>query len=290
MEEIVDISKEIFSLGFKGENDIDLKELLNSLDGAVQLIDYISRSLDDNSFINVKVKGSRKGSFLIDLIAIAKDKLSFFNTENISFAKLCIDTFCGLLKLKKHLKGDKPKSVKEISEGMYLVENKDCENITVNNYVFNLQGPECDQAIKRIFPNCNRPGIYVKKHDEIAVEIDKQDFDVMVKDIEMNTNENKIIKTSSDVTVKIKKPDFTGGSKWELIYNNKIIKAAIKDTVFMDNIHKGEISITAITNAKVKLITETKLNEIGEVIKTTHYVEKVIDINNKPSEQMQFKI
>ena len=42
MQTVMDMSKESFSIGFKGENNIDLKELLHSLDGTVELIDFVS--------------------------------------------------------------------------------------------------------------------------------------------------------------------------------------------------------------------------------------------------------
>lgn len=50
----MDKSKESFSIGFKGKNDIDLKELISSLDGTIELIDFVSNSLDKNSFIKVQ--------------------------------------------------------------------------------------------------------------------------------------------------------------------------------------------------------------------------------------------
>lgn len=289
MIEVMDKSKESFSIGFKGENDIDLKELISSLDGTIELIDFVSNSLDKNSFIKVNVQGSRKGSFIVDLCVLAKEGLNLINVPNITYAKLCIDTVCGLFTLKKHLKGEKAKSVLRDDNGSVVIENKDTEKITINNHIYNIYGSESNQAMKRIFSNCDREGFYIENGGKRVVEIDKYEFANMSKDIDTVLKEN-VVKSESKIIVGVKKADFVGESKWELIYNNKSIKASIKDEKFIEKLHNGHIPITAKTYMEIELLTETYLNEIGEQTKTLHYINEVIDIRNVDElNQIEFK-
>lgn len=289
MKEVMDISKECFSIGFKGENDIDLKELISSLDGTVELIDIVSNSLDKSSFMKINVQGSRKGSFIIDLCVLAKEGLSLLDKDNITFAKLCIDTVCSIFSLKKHLKGEKPNSVSPTGNGSVVIENKDNERLTINNYIYNIYGTETDQAMKRIFSKCERQGFYIEDSVGKVVEIDKSDFENMSKDIDI-LREEKIIKSSSKVIVAVKKADFIGESKWELVYKDKLLKASIKDEDFKEKLHGGGVPITAKTYMEIQLLTETHLNEINEPIKTIHFIDKVIHINNQDElKQIEFE-
>ena len=289
MIEVMDKSKESFSIGFKGENDIDLKELISSLDGTIELIDFVSNSIDKNSFIKVNVQGSRKGSFIVDLCVLAKEGINLINVQNVTYAKLCIDTVCGLFALKKHLKGEKAKSVLPDDNGNVIIENKNTEKLVINNYIYNMYGPESNQAMKRIFSNCDREGFYIENRGEKIVEIDRNDFRNMSKDIE-SVVEEKIIKSKSKITVLVKKADFIGESKWELMYNNKCIRASIKDERFVEDLHNGNVSITSKTYMEVELLTETYLNEIGEQTKTIHYINEVIKISNADElKQLKFE-
>lgn len=279
MIEVMDKSKESFSIGFKGKNDIDLKELISTLDGTIELIDFVSNSLDKNSFIKVNVQGSRKGSFIIDLCVLAKEGLKLINVPNITYAKLCIDTVCGLFTLKKHLKGEKAKAVLPDNKGNVVIENKDTEKLTISTQIYNIYGVESNQAMKRIFSNCDREGFYIENQKKKMFEVDKSEFSNMAKDIE-SVVEEKVITSNSKITVSVKKADFIGESKWELMYNPKCIKATIKDEKFIENLHDGNISITAKTNMEIELLTETYLNEIGEQTKTVHYINEVTKISN----------
>ncbi|GAA0763923.1 hypothetical protein [Clostridium sartagoforme] len=289
MIEVMDKSKESFSIGFKGKNDIDLKELISTLDGTIELIDFVSNSLDKNSFIKVNVQGSRKGSFIIDLCVLAKEGLNLINVPNITYAKLCIDTVCGLFTLKKHLKGEKAKSVFPDNNGNVVIENKDTKKLTINTQIYNIYGVESNQAMKRIFSNCGREGFYIENQNKKIFEIDKNEFSNMTKDIESVVDE-KVIKSNSKIIVSVKKADFIGESKWELMYKTKCIKAAIKDERFIENLHNGNVSITAKTNMEIELLTETYLNEIGEQTKTVHYINEVIKISNTDElKQLKFE-
>lgn len=279
MQTIMDMSKESFSIGFKGENNIDLKDLLHSLDGTVELIDFVSNSLDKESFTKINVQGTRTGSFIIDFCFLAREGLGLFNTENITYAKLCLDTVCALFNLKKHLKGKKAKSVASTEAGKVTIENVDSEKLVINTYIYNMYGSESNQSMKRIFSECKRDGFYIENKGKKIVEIDKSEFSNMGKDID-SLLEETVTTTTARLMVGIKKADFVGESKWELIYNNKVLKASIKDIDFKEALHNGSISITGKTCMEIELLTEAHLNEIGEVVKTAHYINKVLNITD----------
>lgn len=293
MEKIMDESNSSFSIGFGGANEIDIKELMNSLDGVVGLIDYISTSLENDSFTKIKVKGSREGSFIIDLSVLVQSAATLLTSSNIQFAKLCIETLCDLFKLKQHLKGEKPKNICKNKEGNLIVENKDCENIQIYYNTYNIYTPECDEYMKRTFSSCsNRDSVYIEDNGEKKIEIPKDDFKYMEKEIAVDLNDEKetVLKTNVEIIAGIKKVDFLGSSQWELCYSGKTIKATLEDEEFKFKLHEGNISINSKTNIKIDLETEVFLDKIGQVIKTNYRIKRIIEIYQNDLKETQLKI
>lgn len=292
MKEVVDISNASFSLGFGGENEIDLKDLISSLDGTVELLDYVAKSLDKDSYIKINVKGSRKGSFIIDFGIIAKEVCNLLTVENVAFASVCLDSFCKIIEVKKHLKGDKPKTVSPDGKGNVIIENVDSEKLHIENHVYNLYGDYSDKALKRIFSNCNRDSVYIESDGAKRVEIPKDMFPLMEKEICIDRDDSaiNITNSSAEIIIGIKKADFYGSSQWEIAYNGKILKASVNDKKFIEDLHEGDVSITSKTTMKVELRSELSINEIGEVVKTSYSIEKILDIYTNKTEHVQLKI
>ncbi|MHB7978919.1 hypothetical protein CF067_00955 [Clostridium sporogenes] len=274
-----------FSLCLGGKKDIEINTLIKTLEHTVELMNWIINKQNKHSYAKIAVKGTKEGSFVVDLSALVAITPTLFTLQNINLAKTCVDTMCGMINLKKHLKGEKPKKVEKISEGV-KIENKDCKEMVFNNYTFNLYNEDSDKIISKVFNNCKRDSFSIKEEEKNKVFVQKKEFENMVKEIDFSTEE-QIITNVNTVELQIRKPDLTGNTQWEFIYNNNI-KATIQDQKFLDKVHKGEISINAKTRIRAELQIETVLNEKNDILKTNYTVVKVIEIIKYADNQLKF--
>lgn len=282
-------SESDFSICFGGENEIEIKTLIDTLNSTLELINYVANEEDKDAFMKINVRGTRKGSFVVELAALAGVVPTLLNTQNVNLAKTCIDSVCGLLNIKKHLKGEKPKSVSNNGETV-KIENNDCEKIEIQNYIFNFYNEQTDSMISKVFSSCNRDYFKIKRENEELVCVDKSEFGHMTKQIEIQETSERIISNTTEIELKIKKPDFTGNSQWELtdLNNKKTFKASVEDESFIYKVHSGDISINSKTTIIVRLYVETTINELNEVIKDIYIVKEVKKIvkNNLDLEQL----
>lgn len=275
-----------FSLCFGGEKEIEVNTLINTLEHTVELINWIINKENKSAYTKISIKGTKEGSFVVDLSTLIGAIPTLFTAQNINLAKNCVDTMCGMINLKKHLKGEKPKKIEKTLEGV-KVENKDCEEVIVNNYTLNFYNKDSDKIISKIFSSCNRDSFSVKEDEKTKVLVSKEEFDNMTREIEL-LSEEQILKNTVIAELQIRKPDLTGNTQWEFIYNSNI-KATIQDEIFLNKVHRGEISVNARSRIKANLYIETFLNEKSEVIKTNYIITEVLEIINNAYEQLKFK-
>lgn len=292
MLEMHEKSEAKFSMHFGGEKEIDLRTLITSLDGTVELINNVANAQDKDAFVKINVTGTREGSFVIDLAAIASTAHTLLTKENVNFAKTCIDSVCGLFTIKKHLRGENPKKIESSGDNV-AIENVHAEKIEVNVNTYNLYTEDNDKVISKIFTNCNRDYVKVEDGGGREVFIDKIDFDNMRKKISLDdTIEEQIIVNAVKTNLTIKRPDLTGNSQWDLVYsrngNQKIIKATIEDKKFLYDVHNAKISVNAKTSISVELETTVRINEIGETDKQLYAIKKVFHVYQDDNTQISF--
>ncbi|WP_446897674.1 hypothetical protein ACSVC9_11755 [Clostridium sp. LBM24168] len=279
-----------FSICFGGENEIEIKTLLSTLESTLELINYVINKDQEDAFIKINVKGTQRGSFEIELQALAGIVPTLITSQSINLAKTCIDSVVGLLNIKKHLKGEPPKSVDSGGE-VVKIENCTCDKIEVNVNTYNLYSEDSDRMISKIFSNCDRESFAIKQDNEKKILIEKPEFENMIKEVSLDSiTQERVVKNITQVELYIKKPDLTGNSQWELIYplRNKSIKAVVDDRNFVNKIHSGDISINAKTTIIVELEIETYLDEFNEKIKEVFNIKKVIQVKQSGTEQMRF--
>ena len=279
-----------FSICFGGENEIEIKTLITTLDSTLELINYVINKDQKDAFIKINVKGTQKGSFEVELNALAGIIPTLLTSQNINVAKACIDSVVGLLNIKKHLKGESPKSVDSSGEAV-KIENCTCDKIEVRVNTYNLYSEESDKMISKIFSNCQRDSFAIKQDGEKKVLIEKPEFENMTKDISLDSViQERVVKNVTKVELYIKKPDLTGNSQWELIHSlrSKSIKAVMEDKNFVNKVHHGDISINAKTTIVVELEIETYLDEFNEKTKEIFTVKNVIEVKQNGTEQIKF--
>lgn len=281
------LMKSSFSICFGGENEIELKTLINTLDATLELIEYVSNRTEDCAEIKVNVKDAQKGSFKVNFEAMVAIIPTLFTIQNINLAKTCIDTVCGLINIKKHLKGEKPKSITKEGEKV-VIENNSCEKIIVDNRTFNFYNSQVDETISKIFSYCDREYYEIKGENSNSVRVSSEEYEFMKRNI--NIEEERVVRSTITSAFKVKKPDLTGNSQWELIdiNNNKVIKATIEDEKFINEVHEGYVYINSKTTIFAELEIETTLNKYNESVKDVYKITKVLHLKN--DRYMQLRI
>lgn len=279
-----------FSICFGGENEIEIKTLINTLDSTLELINYVINKNDKDAFMKINVKGTKKGSFEIELKALVGMVPTLITDENVNLAKTCIDSVIELLNIKKHLKGEQPKSINNSGETVEI-ENYNCDKIKVSVNTYNLYNEDSDKIISKVFSKCSRDFFAIKQDNEKKVIVEKTEFENMLKEISMDSiKKERFERKITEAELYIKKPDLTGNSQWELIYllRSKAIKAVIEDKRFINKVHSGYISINSKTTILVELEIETYFDEFNEKIKEIFTIRKVIEVKQNGIEQVKF--
>lgn len=116
---IDEIKDSDFKIKFDGQqHQVDAQVLISSLIHTTTVVQELNKQFNTGKKIEIKVKALEKGSFLvhIELLETTLESLkNLLTKDNLLFASGIIGGLVGLIELKKHLRGKKPKEVK--SEG-----------------------------------------------------------------------------------------------------------------------------------------------------------------------------
>ncbi len=232
-------------------HQINVKTLLNSLFNITGILEEINQELniECNTYrkINMNIKAFPKGSFNVDLdiINAVSQAADFFSHADIHTAQSIVQILIDLLRLKKLLRGKKPKEVEE-KDDKITIKNDDNAKITVDQRTFNIYANNVtvNASINKNFEN-------LANDDEISgleigdekstqqIDIDGSDFNSLSSEnelLEENTKEI-IIKEARCTIIKIV---FEENRKWQFYYEGNKISAYVNDEHFMKQVEKGE--------------------------------------------------
>lgn len=279
---------ETMTIKFEGTNDIDLETLSDVLKSTVNSLKMVAdKTLDENQYCKFKLKDVRKGSIILDIASVVISNYGSMLPQ----VPTIISTFNNILNIKKHLRGNDPKSVEKIDDKNISIENiqgtKQIFNIDSVNIYGSSEGleKELSKVFKKINKDDDRTGISFSSSNngKINKEIDFSNDDlsscskvVDVSKLTMNSEESV-----SDVILRVIKADFYGNSKWTFFLNNQRIEADIQDEVFLDKVHHNEILFDGNTKLKVNLRTKYKIDENGIPIeneKATYSILMVLEV------------
>ncbi|MBY6115977.1 hypothetical protein KUW09_14405 [Mameliella alba] len=84
--------------------------------------------------------------------------------------------------------------------------------------------------------------------------------------------------STQEIILIVRKPDMLGGSQWQFRLGKQNLSAPIEDTAWLEEYHSRNISIMPGDALQVKLQTENKFSDAGELIDTKQAVIEVIDV------------
>ena len=92
--------------------------------------------------------------------------------------------------------------------------------------------------------------------------------------------------STSEMILKIKKPDYLGDSKWEFRHRKEAINARIEDAEWMNRFRNREIALKPGDSIKATVNIEVKYDFDREVTAVNHTITKIIEvIISKPNAQ-----
>ena len=279
---------ETMTIKFEGSSDIDLETLSDVLKSTVNSLKIVAdRTLNENQYCKFKLKDVRKGSIILDIASVVISNYGSILPQ----VPTIISTFNNILNIKKHLRGNDPKSVEKINAKNISIENIQGNKQTFHIDSVNIYGSteglekELSKIFKAIDKDAERKGISFlsANNEKINEQIDFSNVDlsacskvVDVSKLTMNSEES-----INDVVLRVVKADFYGNSKWTFFLNNQRIEADIQDEVFLYKVHHNEILFDGDTKLKVSLKIKYKIDEYGIPIeneKATYSVLLVTEV------------
>lgn len=293
--ESIEKKKERLIFIFGGENDIDINLLVNTLSGISESYKNVIYSKVPEANVELKIEAFNKGSFEINISSTISAIPPII--QGIQLAIPYVNLFLDIIKLKKNLKGKRPKKI--ITEGnksKIINENGetyyyDCE--VTNIYMVN---PMIDKGLTDVFSALNgdktRKAVSFKNDNE-EVAITEQDYEDMAENIIEQADEksDKHIENEIVTELLLKKPDLLGESKWQFQYNGKIISTVIEDKEFLHKVRCGEIkTLYAHVRVPVKMKIEVLMDDKLEIIKKKYTILKVVGDIIEPEFYEQIKL
>jgi hypothetical protein len=280
--------KDSLILNFEGKDEIDVETFSQSIYGVIRLIKITTSLHYPDSKVKLNIINFKKGSIEIDLsalIQLAPAVLPILNATlsliNISFE---------YIKIKKHLKGEKPKDV------VYNQNNNQAKIINQYNETFQ----EDAQITKNYFNHCtidnsiiniffplfndnDRAGLKIIQNNETKIDISKDEFSNMtISIVESVDNDKKLLNRIDYIELPLKKPDLLGKSTWSFKYKentkDKTIDARIEDEQFIEEVHQGKIkNLYAGVKVPVQMRIEQDIDENKIPLKDTerYIIEKI---------------
>lgn len=271
---------------FEGENDIYLDTLASSLNATIDSLKIIAdQALSENDFCKFKVVNIQKGSFEVVIQTIQEIAPQLLVV--IPAANSVLNIFNTIWEIRKHLKGEVPKSIEHI-ENQVKIENNDGTIQIFNHAVFNIyaKNPSIEKELanlsKAVSDDTLRNGLnltYIDNAGEKAdVSIPKDELRLLSNPIDVESFSNDTTENIMVTDVTVHKPDLIGDSKWNLFLNNSRITAEIEDKYFLNRVRAGDILFSGNTKMNVTLVSRFKSTTEGlpePNTKATYRITKV---------------
>jgi len=273
-----------FKIKFDGQqHQVDANVLISSLIHTTTVVQEVNRSLNSGKKIEIKVKALEPGSFLvhIELVEKAVDSLrNLLTRENVELGAGIIASLVGLIELKKHLRGRKPKKTETKGDTTTIINNEG-DTLVINNTTFNIyqHSPVVQDALSQNFDALNNdPAItgfeITDKDEKPYVRVARDDFaDLALKSESESEGDRQIVEAA---TLNIVRLSFEDNLKWDFYYRGIKISAKIADPSFYELIDKGEAFAKGDT-LEVELQVNQRFDEsVNTYITKTYQVNKIL--------------
>lgn len=291
----MDNIENIISLEYRGKlvekGQMDSYAVSESIKAFSDFISVLSKSTYGEISVNTNISGFRPNSFDIDfaismsghvtnLIAVAP-----FTIEGLNeLIRSCFDVYL-------HLKGKPPKSIEQVSNNTYNIENMngDIKNYTAEtiNLVNNIYiGESLEACIKKpLERGVDEIGLRsANNKSKDIVKVTKDDaeaFTPIIKEDDENSN------IDNNAVLTITAPDFRENNKWKFNYRGSNIYANINCKKFLSRVNKGieRFGKGDVLKAKMKVTNILKRNKPTQ----EYIITEVLEHISKPTQDDLFE-
>lgn len=270
------------------DGSIDVRKFAPSLIEFSKLLDAINNEVNQGEPLRIEVAATKHGSFEIDLI------VGLINSDNIQIAqdlfknyKSIKEIVLELFKLKKFLKGEPAKEIKDNPSNPEQKQITNAENITYNinaNTVIVAQNMNAGEAMENFVntsveaSGIDQVAIINPDQPEKTITIPREEINYYKKPELKEREEETIAAREQEISFSIYSLAFNEKNKWKLKDSrNVIVSVDIKDEDFLDKVMRGDISFS-VKDILECLVTYTEYRDTNGDLKTTDY--KVIKVNN----------
>ena len=290
-----------FKLKFEGDlNEVDASTLGYSLLNITTLVQEVNQDAAPDRKIEIKVKANQPGSFLVHLglePAASNALLDWMSPEGVALAGgaalLILKIVVELFKLRKELKGEKPKEVIQ-REDEYEIRTGDNASIIVDKRTYNsyFNNPKINEALSKTFKTLEAdPSITAFEITDVQesplFEADREDFRGMALSTSVPQAQTKSI--VEETQVYIVKPSFERSLKWDVVYRGIRTPVAMKDEGFLNRIDSGEKFAKGDILAVDMRIEQVLDPSIGTYVNKAYEIIRVREHIPRPEQSQLFK-
>lgn len=276
-----------FTFSFEGASNINAPLLGRTILNLSLVIDEISKEQPAPIDYSFNVIAFRPGSFKVDFHLLVATGMSLLPNA-MAFAKVTVDTLKGIFEIKKLLKGDKPKEVKDsLSEGSVEIVAPDNTHVIAprgSKIIFrNSIVDRCVTEISQSALKCNPGNGFSIADQSGALYFSPDDLQNIAQPQEYVEHTPSERQNSYRVRLPIKKLDLLGSSAWAFKYSNRTIHATIADSEFLKKVHGGYI-FKAGDCLDVELDINTKQASDGSITGEKYTIIKVYNVVKSPEQ------
>lgn len=266
MEDELIESKAKMSFHLDGGSEIDAALLSRTISDMAELTQLTAKAVNPDAYLKMNVTAFKNGSFQIDFSAVCQAAETLF-TGAVTCAGLAatvIGGVKGIFEIKKLLKGEKPKSVKDDKDGNITVESQSGDTVRVpaqSGIVINVTQVSTLVANISSYAKAHNPNGGFSISDQSGVVYcspgDVQEMSKQATVVETTTCQRSMV----EVDMLIRKAVFDGTAKWGFEFDGKAIDAGIEDEDFMDWFQKcGAVKMGDYISATLEIIVEADHN------------------------------
>lgn len=292
---------EAISFKFEGQvEEVDINTFTHVMMNYAKVVEAAAKEVDENSPMRINVRAVKPGCLDV-VLGIAQNYIGGLFADPVTTLNTVaqVVTIAGALYgLKKHLgKNGKIIKAEPTNNAQQLEITTDNGSTTfIDNHVYNIyiNNPEVDKAINSSFDTLENDErieslsmskvssgekLFTANRDEFAEIANSPSFE--------GSNIRHAISNERLIVIRpvLEK---TSRKKWEFLWNNISIKAAILDSSFINNtLAKQAFGIGTVMDVELD-ITQEFSEDLQAFTNKKYEIKEVIDVTKKPENQRLF--
>ena len=292
---------EAISFKFEGQvEEVDINTFTHVMMNYAKVVEAAAKEIDENSPMRINVRAVKPGCLNV-VLGIAQNYIGGLFTDPVTTrdtVAAVITIAGGLYGFKKHLsKNGKIAKVEPTNNAQQLEITTDNGSTTIiDNHVYNIyvNNPEVDRAINASFDTLENDerieSLLISKvsSGEKLFTATRDEFAEIANSPSFEGNNTRHVVTNERLIVIKPVLEKTSRKKWEFLWNNISIKAAILDSSFIDNtLAKQAFGIGTVMDVELD-ITQEFSEDLQAFTNKKYEIKEVKNITNKPENQRLF--